>query len=279
MRSIEDKSCYSHSSASEGTPNANQPGIESHKGGGERATNQHRKGLGSVTKPTPSKWDDAQKWLAGLSRVGGDHGHGKNKPRNSNAEDRRLITSAAQKGRDSCASTDEGLEVIGFDVPCQEEGETKKIDCGTESIWRINKPVEDSLPAVRSVCVRDMGTEMTPVASLEPSRTATPIRAGTPSMRSPISSRSSTPGRARQGVQPVESYPTGVSSLEGRSEGGWVSRECKDSSEHHENGRVEGEKKASSLESRAMAWDEAERAKYMARLFNIPCAALLQSRV
>ena len=46
----------------------------------------------------------------------------------------------------------------------------------------------------RSVSMRDMGTEMTPIASQEPSRNGTPIRATTP-IRSPISSEPSSPGR------------------------------------------------------------------------------------
>ncbi len=47
-----------------------------------------------------------------------------------------------------------------------------------------------------SVSTRDMGTEMTPIASVEPSRTATPLRATTPNLGSPINSRPSTPDRA-----------------------------------------------------------------------------------
>ncbi|KAH9540217.1 hypothetical protein CY35_15G099600 [Sphagnum magellanicum] len=47
-----------------------------------------------------------------------------------------------------------------------------------------------------SVSTRDMGTEMTPIASVEPSRTATPVRATTPNLGSPINSRPSTPDRA-----------------------------------------------------------------------------------
>ncbi|CAH8392449.1 unnamed protein product [Eruca vesicaria subsp. sativa] len=46
----------------------------------------------------------------------------------------------------------------------------------------------------RSVSVRDMGTEMTPIASQEPSRNGTLIRATTP-IRSPVTSAPSTPGR------------------------------------------------------------------------------------
>ena len=41
---------------------------------------------------------------------------------------------------------------------------------------------------VRSNSMRDMGTEMTPIASQEPSRIGTPLRATTPSTRSPINS-------------------------------------------------------------------------------------------
>ncbi|GAB2279859.1 hypothetical protein Dimus_014497 [Dionaea muscipula] len=50
--------------------------------------------------------------------------------------------------------------------------------------------------AIRAVCMRDMGTEMTPVTSQEPSRTATPVGATTP-LRSPSSSSiPSTPRRS-----------------------------------------------------------------------------------
>ena len=41
---------------------------------------------------------------------------------------------------------------------------------------------------VRSDSTRDMGTEMTPIASQEPSRIGAPLRATTPSTRSPINS-------------------------------------------------------------------------------------------
>ncbi|GMH26070.1 hypothetical protein Nepgr_027913 [Nepenthes gracilis] len=47
-------------------------------------------------------------------------------------------------------------------------------------------------PAIRAVSMRDMGTEMTPATSQEPSRTATPAGATTP-LRSPSSSIPTTP--------------------------------------------------------------------------------------
>lgn len=177
-------------------------------------------------KPTPSKWDDAQKWLVGLSR--GDRSHAKASPRNSNADDRRLIAPTPQK------------EEV-------EEENTKNVDC-EELFWQINKPPQDSAMAVRSVCVRDMGTEMTPIPSQEPSRTATPVRATSPMGRSPICSGASTPLRCQRGPTDPESYQTGLEE----------SKDCKKIN-------LEDERRMNPLETRAMAWDEAERAKYMAR--------------
>lgn len=51
-----------------------------------------------------------------------------------------------------------------------------------------------AIPGIRSVAMRDMGTEMTPMTSQEPSRTATPVGSISP-MRSPTSSLPSTPRR------------------------------------------------------------------------------------
>lgn len=283
MRPSEDKGCYSYGSAQEtlsNNSNNSSSSFEFHKGNGGPAkpSQQHRKHLGARAKPTPSKWDDAQKWLVGFSGVG-DHGYSKSKPRNSNADDRRLLHSASQKGRDSCSSVDGLAEDIGLAIGFQDEGETKKIDC-SEAFWRINRPNGDCPLAVRSVCVRDMGTEMTPVASQEPSRTATPLRATSPALRSPISSRSSTPGRNRPGGAhpPDACYQASSKTMERKGEAvfsgkanGAVGRPTRGEGEAEDCKAFEGGaaseqlKNPSSLESRAMAWDEAERAKYMAR--------------
>ncbi|KAJ7945519.1 Remorin family protein [Quillaja saponaria] len=246
MRSVEDKGCYNHG-PSQKISNSSAITVEFHKENGVNRVSHHQTTLG---KPTPSKWDDAQKWLVGLSR-GGEKNQAKSKPRNSNADDLRLIAPVPQKEQDYSSM------------------ETKNVDCD-ESIWRVNKASENSISAVRSICVRDMGTEMTPIASQEPSRTATPIRATTPAVRSPISSGSSTPVGYQNGFQVSEGYQTGLTSAEenlaGRSNG--TTRQC----EHERNAskmtagnNAIQARKLSPLESRAVAWDEAERAKYMAR--------------
>ncbi|KAJ7957598.1 Remorin family protein [Quillaja saponaria] len=230
----------------------------------------HRTSLG---KATPSKWDDAQKWLVGLSR-GGEKNQPKSKPRNSNADDLRLIAPVPQKEQDYSSSENEEEEeekgCHSFATTNQYSVATKNVDCD-ESIWRVTKASENSTSVVRSICLRDMGTEMTPIASLEPSRNATPVRATTPAVRSPISSGSSTPVRCQNGLQVSEGYQTGLTSTEGNlpSRGDGTNRQC--GQEHNVSKITEGKnyadqsRKLSPLESRAVAWDEAERAKYMAR--------------
>lgn len=281
MRSIEDKEISGGSAIS----------FEFHKqnGGANRTTSttshHHRTALGKL--PTPSKWDDAQKWLVGLSR-GVDKTQSKTKPRNSNADDLRLIAPVPQKEQDYSSGEDgeddrhekEANGCSGSAAPKQYDVETKKVDCD-DSVWRSNKPMENpTSAAMRSICLRDMGTEMTPIASQEPSRTGTPLRATTPAARSPISSGSSTPVRSCQhGMQAAQqgyqaSTDNGRSSTHeafpcGRGSGGSNKRYveesnvCKNSMPENQNS--DQARKPNPLETRAMAWDEAERAKYMAR--------------
>ncbi|XP_057776925.1 remorin [Salvia miltiorrhiza] len=214
MRSIEDKGCLTQEVGGGGSCMSFE-----FKSNGLTLSRSASHTLG---KPTPSKWDDAQKWLVNLSK-----NPSKASPRNSNADDRRLIVPPVPK-KDYPSGDEDDAGADQFDV------ETKTVDCD-ESVWRINRP---SKSVVRSVCVRDMGTEMTPIASQEPSRTATPIRATTPAARSPVSSGTSTPVRSHSAllVSPVTATATDDS-----------------------------ETTANPLETRAAAWDEAERAKYMAR--------------
>ena len=57
-------------------------------------------------------------------------------------------------------------------------------------IYPATEHLSYTLPTsnVRSDSMRDMGIEMTPIANQEPSRTGTPLRATTPSTRSPVNS-------------------------------------------------------------------------------------------
>ncbi|KAJ7520970.1 hypothetical protein O6H91_19G033000 [Diphasiastrum complanatum] len=150
-------------------------------------------------------------------------------------------------------------------------------------------------PNLRSVSMRDMGTEMTPIASQEPSRTGTPNRATTPTLRSPVSSRPSTPGRASPTPSPQQGLDVNGLCKESESKqpeltekelqaktrqeilalgtqlgkaniAAWATREEEDAdaSKCLKNIDLE-EVKKNVLETRAAAFEEAEKAKYMAR--------------
>lgn len=240
MRPVEDKGCLSNGT----TP---ETSFEFQKSSGSGTMNinrasHHRTALG---KPTPSKWDDAQKWLVNLSRGEKNQtANNKASPRNSNADDRRLIAPVPKRdyssGEEECNPND----VV----------ETKNVDCD-ESVWRSDKPVSSPISGVRPICLRDMGTEMTPIASQEPSRSATPVR-----VISPVSSGSSTPVMRCQNVAQTvtEKRAEFVAQLNEESKSGvTTSVQVKDVDQ--------STKKMGPLENRALAWDEAERAKYMAR--------------
>lgn len=132
----------------------------------------------------------------------------------------------------------------------------------------------------RSVCMRDMGTEMTPIASQEPSRTGTPIRSTTPA-RSPNSSRKSSPVRSvsTEETDRKESSKKDVqmkireeikvlgTQLGKKNIAAWADgeQEEKDRSTSFKKNVIDEQPQQSVAEIRATAWEEAEKAKYLAR--------------
>lgn len=139
--------------------------------------------------------------------------------------------------------------------------------------------------------MRDMGTEMTPIASQEPSRNGTPVRATTP-IRSPTSSRPPTPQRTTAASSPTD-HPNDHLDLNknklsekdlqmktrreikalGTQLGklniaAWVGKEEEEKAASTSLKNVGVEQAAKNvIEIRAAAWEEAEKAKYLARLF------------
>ncbi|XP_031493914.1 uncharacterized protein LOC116260004 isoform X1 [Nymphaea colorata] len=322
-------------------------------------SSQHRVILPPFSKPAPSKWDDAGKWIP-TAAPGDNQIRNKYKTGNCQPQVVPLVPkkSAFTHGsRQSSIPTKVVTEVAERRAFVAEEVDTKRIDlshakkdtnipkfCFSPAVscplqktgnWGIESypcadefgdsyskpsvlaevPVSDStinfsrhdstasingsttlIPppsTVRSISMRDMGTEMTPIASQEPSRTGTPVRATTPT-RSPVSSRSSTPGR----VAPASSLSKAASSVSGqqielpkkelsekelqmktRKEiaalgaqlgkmniAAWASKEEeeKDASTSLKTTHIEQTPK-NVIQTRAAAWEEAEKAKFMAR--------------
>lgn len=147
--------------------------------------------------------------------------------------------------------------------------------------------------------MRDMGTEMTPIASQEPSRTGTPVRATTP-IRSPTSSVPSSPTGATQSSSPLANpFSDHLNSNKGLSEkelqmktrkeimilgtklgkmniAAWASKEEEDKDASTSLKTVKEKSTKSVIETRAAAWEEAEKAKYMARYFHSQPSMLLE---
>lgn len=135
-------------------------------------------------------------------------------------------------------------------------------------------------PVIRSVCMRDMGTDMTPIPSQEPSRSVTPVGATTP-LRSPTSSLPSTPrgGQQEESQDPSANTKRELSEEEMKAKtrreivtlgvrlgkmniAAWASNEEEESNKNNvdaeETQRIEFDKRAS-------AWEEAEKSKHNAR--------------
>ncbi|KAI3764132.1 hypothetical protein L2E82_14135 [Cichorium intybus] len=259
--------------------NASQSHFEFQKS--ERSS--HRKPLAPFSKAPPSKWDDAQKWIASptSSRPKNDL------KKNSNVShgNRQLITKVV-------------VEVPDQRLIPYEEPDTKQIDSYSKSVLMIedtevnlsrhdsslsiqNTTIVPPPSTARSVSMRDMGTEMTPIASQEPSRTGTPIRATTPT-RSPSSSRPATPERTN---------PSNVGQGDGNRElsekelqmktrreikalgtqlgktniAAWASKEAEDKDKDASSSLKDEKTGKTAIEMRATAWEDAEKAKYMAR--------------
>ncbi|KAK4746977.1 hypothetical protein SAY87_026014 [Trapa incisa] len=289
----------------------------------ERAA--QRTSLAPFSKPLPSKWDDAQKWIASPTSTRSPIGQVKN----GQGTGTRKTGLFGYGGRQLSAKV--VTEVPDLRLVASGEPETKRIDSSKESedpknvAWdaypdlaaepygkpvlmienssgepAINLSQHDSLAihsattfipppsTARSVSMRDMGTEMTPIASQEPSRTGTPAKATTPT-RSPNSSRPSTPPRAFPSTSQPNLFKDMVDSnaelsqkelqIKTRREimvlgtqlgklniAAWASKEEEDkvASTSLKTDQVR-QPTRSPIEIRAAVWEEAEKAKYMAR--------------
>ncbi|KFK33431.1 hypothetical protein AALP_AA5G012500 [Arabis alpina] len=280
--------------------------FEFQKSEKEKEKTTQRMPVRSFSKPAPSKWDDAQKWIASPTA---------NRPKTGQVQ-----VPVSKKGpsfgrQSSMKIVEVGDQRTGaFAV---EEPDTKRIDVSQvkketgqkfvsweddsyttvdsfvkpvliESATEVNLSRHDSSIATafaqppstaRSVSMRDMGTEMTPIASQEPSRNGTPIRATTPS-RSPISSAPSSPGR-QVSVSPMSNRELSEKELQMKTRreimvlgtqlgklniAAWASKEDEDkdaSTSLKTKASLQTSKSVS--EARASAWEEAEKAKHMAR--------------
>ncbi|CAN8290648.1 unnamed protein product [Cochlearia groenlandica] len=234
--------------------NASSSSFEFH--GGARPNQNHHVSSRAYTssRQMPSKWNDAEKWI--MSR--------QNMLMRKNNQGNRMPVRVVPEN------------------PIYEQTKTRMHPIQTQT----NNDLVDTKDGseIRSVCMRDMGTEMTPIPSQEPSRSVTPVDAITPLRSSPASSLPSTP---RGGGQQEEStLSQGISrntrelseeevkaktrreivalgvQLGKMNIAAWASKEEQDKDKNN----VDAEKiQRIEFDKRATAWEEAEKSRQNAR--------------
>lgn len=290
LRSLEDENLDYDS-------NASSSSFEFHK---ERST--HNPISRSLLRPMSSKWNDAEKWIINRQNM---HNHN---PKNTHQN--RANRAGLRGSSESIKRVDFGQPVLQMGTekfsftppeqehepvsglasrlsesidPCPESKDLEEVDtaCGPS-------PNEDKTGCneVRSVSMRDMGTEMTPIPSQEPSMTSTPVGATTP-LRSPNSSVPSTPRRGVPNTTPVgidesrnpkelteqevklrtrkEILQLGVQ-LGKMNIAAWASKEDMEKKVAEDETDILAEEALRvEFEKRAVAWEDAEKSKHNAR--------------
>ncbi|XP_074584653.1 uncharacterized protein LOC141840535 [Curcuma longa] len=265
------------------------------------------------SKPAPSKWDDAHKWIASpTSNRGGNKGGGGGQAKKGDfvgyvsrqnaakaaldvveeVDTKRVDVSQAKKEMGAAKS----MSWVGEHHPAPESGakpaavlENPVVDSDVNFSWHDSSSTQSAttfmtpVPTIRAVSMRDMGTEMTPIASQEPSRTGTPIRATSP-LSSPPLSQPSTPQRSVPGSTQTDTiHHQELSEKEqhrktrreimvlGQQLGktniaAWASKEDEELYASTSTNMMSKDHSARSvIEARAAAWEEAEKTKYLAR--------------
>ncbi|KAL1560475.1 hypothetical protein AAHA92_10681 [Salvia divinorum] len=267
--------------------------FEFHKG--ERSL--HHSITRSFSRPMSSKWNDAEKWIMNKKNVQSNiskKAHIRSQVNRQPATKMvRVVPEPSVKRVDFCQpSSQTGPRKFAMIDLCSESKDLSEVD---DSNMPCTKGVTDETtdPAIRSVSMRDMGTEMTPIPSQEPSRSTTPVSATTP-LRSPTSSQPSTPRRGEPAPTPMDHSISNSTQdlaehakkelseqeqkLKTRREivalgvqlgkmniAAWASKDENDKSDSGNEVIDIDELTQTEYTKRAAAWEEAEEAKHAAR--------------
>ncbi|XP_030476103.1 uncharacterized protein LOC115693261 isoform X2 [Syzygium oleosum] len=305
--------------------NASSSSFEFHKG--EKSVHHHINR--SLSRSMPSKWNDAEKWI--MNRQSGQANYWKKSvlqnqtnrlpamntirvaPEHAGCENKLPFARGSDTKRvDFCHPTHQmGLDKFSFGPPeglptsGQSNGGNLRVDASSQTKDLKEVVLADSsciksfteestgIPAMREVSMRDMGTEMTPATSQEPSRTATPVGSATP-LRSPTSSVPSTPRRGAPAPTPVgdttdedSQHPMGLCKKELSEEelklktrreivalgvqlgkmniAAWASKEDSEKNKSSLEKATLEELERIEFEKRAASWEETEKSKHTAR--------------
>lgn len=233
----------------------------------------------------PSKWNDAEKWIAGRHVVHSNPIFSK-KPAAAAAAappcpGGRVAPESAMASRASGAAASLLTELSSkSSSPSSVTGPASK---PPQKKLRFSSSATAAAPSVSvSVSMRDVGTEMTPIASQEQSRSGTPGGAATPSL-SPLCSVPSSPRGGGSGASSASSSSASERELRLRTRreiaalglqlgkmniASWASKEeslLAAASPEKGAGEIDEEIKRKAFDARAAAWEESKKCKLASR--------------
>ncbi|CAN6985791.1 unnamed protein product [Brassica oleracea var. botrytis] len=267
--------------------NASSSSFEFHGGVRGERSNQNHVSRAYPSRQMPSKWNDAEKWIMSRQNmVMRKNGQGNRMPAKVVTDNTVYEHNKSRMQTDGFEKFPSYVPTVPHPIPTQGYGGNLLIEQSTQSNGLVDTTKDSSRdktpagPVIRSVCMRDMGTDMTPIPSQEPSRSVTPFGATTP-LRSPTSSLPSTP----RGGQQAESQDLSANTKRELSEeemkaktrreivtlgvrlgkmniAAWASKE---EEENNKNNLDAEETQRIEFDKRAIAWEEAEKSKHNAR--------------
>uniref|UniRef100_A0ACD6A0C2 Uncharacterized protein n=1 Tax=Avena sativa TaxID=4498 RepID=A0ACD6A0C2_AVESA len=255
----------SDSSRSRSDASRGRSALSNGNGGGFEFQMEERAGLGPFFfRQVPSKWNDAEKWIAGrhvvhsnpiFSKKAAAHGH-------QSGGVRVAPESAAQPSSDArraSALTELSPSPSSSSVtgPASKQLRHTKLRSASAAAAAARSP--------SSVSMRDVGTEMTPAASQEQSRSGTPAGAATPSL-SPLCSVPASPSASERELQVRTRREIAALGLQlGKmSIASWASKDDRILKSPERSARS-GDAKKEEFEARAAAWAESQKCKLASR--------------
>uniref|UniRef100_A0A0D9Y1E2 Remorin C-terminal domain-containing protein n=1 Tax=Leersia perrieri TaxID=77586 RepID=A0A0D9Y1E2_9ORYZ len=273
------RSDASHGRAAAGGGNGYDSG-----GGFEFCRAERSPAIATATAPpflrqVPSKWNDAEKWLAGRHVVHSNPIFSK--------KSAAAVAVAGGGGRVAPESaSSEAKKSIGSALTEPSSSSPPSVSAPAPATSRNKRP---RVSALAAVSMRDVGTEMTPAASKEQSRSGTPAGAATPSL-SPLCSVPSSPRSGSGGASSAATATSSERELQIRTRreiaalglqlgkmsiASWASKEeelaagaSPEKRPRPAAGEVDGggeEEKRREFEARAVAWQEKQKCKLALR--------------
>ncbi|XP_047046798.1 uncharacterized protein LOC124651807 [Lolium rigidum] len=208
---------------------------------------EERAGLGPFFfRQVPSKWNDAEKWIAGRHVV-----------HSNPIFSKKAAAGAALSHSQSAPSPSSSFSSVTG--PASRLPRRTKL-CGAS---------QGAAAQSSSVSMRDVGTEMTPAASQEQSRSGTPAGAATPSL-SPLCSVPASPSASERELQVRTRREIAALGLQlGKmSIASWASKDdriLRSPEKSAGAGDGDGDAKKEEFEARAAAWAESQKCKLASR--------------